>query len=591
MRPIRRSRWRRHVNAADMLRIERLLSVGRLVLALASLVAVYIDAPEPARFRAFCYSLLIAYTVIAAVVFALLHTRAVPVRSIVLWLHVLDIVWATALTIITTGPSSPFFVLFTFVVVSAAYRWGLNATIATALMTVGLLLVESAVFAGSRTLEIPLEINRLLIRCTYLLLVSVFVGVLAEREHRQRSESSMLAQVLADAQAPRGLASTLGGIAREVLDSFEMSTALVALRERVTGRTFLWHIRAPEGTDSYGADVSELPRESRDAYFFEVAEQADVCHVSRSGPDKRLRSLAVDDAGHRLKGFSVTIPDAFSSRHRWGSLLCAKVTAGDEWTGRLMLLDPLPHRLREPNLAFLRTICSHASPALYSVYLNRRLRARVGAIERARIARELHDGVIQSLFSMQLQLETARRRSESESHSWIPPTIDHLQEQLRQEMLNLRDLMRDLQPPDASSGRILELISERVEKFASETGVTARVISELGDVQLPSRLCQELLRIVQEALVNIRKHSGASNVVLWFEAREGFWRIVVDDDGQGFGFEGRLTLEDLEAQRRGPIVIRDRVKAMGGSLVIDSRQGQGSRLEVLIPQGETNMNR
>src|SRR4029453_7108523 len=106
--------------------------------------------------------------------------------------------------------------------------------------------------------------------------------------------------------------------------------------------------------------------------------------------------------------------------------------------------------------------------------------------------------------------------------------------------------------------------------------------------QLPSRLCQELLRIVQEALVNIRKHSGASNVVLWFEASEGFWRIVVDDDGQGFGFEGRLTLDDLEAQRRGPIVIRDRVKAMGGSLVIDSRQGQGSRLEVLVPQGEPN---
>jgi signal transduction histidine kinase len=574
-----------------MLRIERLLSVGRLVLALASLIAVYFDPTQPARFSALCYSLLVAYTAIAAAVFALLHMRAVAVRSVVLGLHVLDIVWATALTVFTTGPSSPFFVLFTFVVVSAAYRWGFNATIATALMTVGLLLVENAVVAGT-ALEMPLESNRLLTRCSYLLLVAVFVGVLAEREQRQRSESSILGRVLAAAaQAPRGLASTLGGIAREVLSAFGMSTALVALRQAVTGRTFLWHIRAPEGSDQYGADVSELPRDSRDAYFFDVPEQADVWHVSRSTPDQPLRSLAIDDAGRRVKGFGVTIPDAFSSRHRWGSLLCARVAAGDEWTGRLMLFDPFPHRLREPHLAFLHTICSHAGPALYSVYLISRLRARVGAVERARIARELHDGVIQSMFSMQLQLETVRRRSESESHSWIPQTIDHLQEQLRQEMLNLRDLMHDLQPPDASSGRIIELITERVEKFATDTDITARVICELEDVRLPSRLCQELLRIVQEALVNIRKHSGASNVVLWFEASEGFWRIVVDDDGQGFGFEGRLTLDDLEAQRRGPIVIRDRVKALGGSLVIDSRQGQGSRLEVLIPQGETNMNR
>jgi signal transduction histidine kinase len=585
---MRRSLGHRCADAADRLRTERLLSVGRLVLALASLIAVYIDPTEPTRFRALCYSLLVVYAAVAAAVFALLHMRAAAVRSLVLGLHVLDVVWATALTIFTTGPSSPFFVLFTFVVVSAAYRWGLNATIATALMTAGLLLVEGAVFAGSRTLEIALETNRLLIRCSYLLLVSVFVGVLAEREQRQRSESSILARVLAAAQAPRGLASTLGGIAREVLSAFGMSTALVVLREAVTGRTFLWHIRAPEGSDQYGADVSELPRGSRDAYFFDVPEQADVWHVSRSGPDKPLRSLAIDDAARRVKGFAVTIPDAFSNRHRWNSLLFAKVAAGDEWTGRLMLFDPFPHRLREPHLAFLHTICSHASPALYSVYLNHRLRARVGAIERARIARELHDGVIQSMFSMQLQLETARRRSESESHSWVPQTIDRLQGQLRQEMLNLRDLMRDLQPPDASSGRIVELISERVEKFETETGITARVICELEDVQLPSRLCQELLRIVQEALVNIRKHSGASNVVLWFEAREGFWRIVVDDDGQGFGFKGRLTLEDLETQRRGPIVIRDRVKAMGGNLVIDSRPGHGSRLEVMLPQGEPN---
>jgi signal transduction histidine kinase len=62
------------------------------------------------------------------------------------------------------------------------------------------------------------------------------------------------------------------------------------------------------------------------------------------------------------------------------------------------------------------------------------------------------------------------------------------------------------------------------------------------------------------------------------------WKLVIDDDGHGFPFAGRFTLTELDEYRRGPTVIKERVRAIGGDLVIESTPGHGSRLEITIPQ-------
>jgi signal transduction histidine kinase len=105
----------------------------------------------------------------------------------------------------------------------------------------------------------------------------------------------------------------------------------------------------------------------------------------------------------------------------------------------------------------------------------------------------------------------------------------------------------------------------------------------LEDVRLPPPVCSEVGRIVQEALVNVRRHSGAHNVVVRFESAEGGWKLVVDDDGRGFDFSGRLTHAELDAARKGPLVIKERVRTIGGELTVDSLPGRGARLEITLP--------
>ena len=88
---------------------------------------------------------------------------------------------------------------------------------------------------------------------------------------------------------------------------------------------------------------------------------------------------------------------------------------------------------------------------------------------------------------------------------------------------------------------------------------------------------------MQEALANVRKHSGATSVVVRLERSGGNWKLVVDDNGCGLDFEGYLTPEEVDAQRKGPVIIKERARAIGGSLALRSQPGFGTQLEVTIP--------
>src|SRR3989442_1019323 len=98
-----------------------------------------------------------------------------------------------------------------------------------------------------------------------------------------------------------------------------------------------------------------------------------------------------------------------------------------------------------------------------------------------------------------------------------------------------------------------------------------------------SRACREVAQILHEALVNVRRHSGARNVFVRLTAVNGNCRLSIDDDGCGFPFAGRFSQADLEATRKGPLVIKERVRLLGGELTIESDPGRGSRLEIAVP--------
>jgi len=129
------------------------------------------------------------------------------------------------------------------------------------------------------------------------------------------------------------------------------------------------------------------------------------------------------------------------------------------------------------------------------------------------------------------------------------------------------------------------VVVDTVERFQRETGISARFLSDIEKLQMPEKVCREMLRIVQEGLVNVRKHSGAKHALVRLSSTSSQWSLTLEDDGKGFPFSGRLTEQQLDELGKGPVIIRERVGLIAGALTVESNPGLGTRLEIKVPRG------
>jgi len=237
----------------------------------------------------------------------------------------------------------------------------------------------------------------------------------------------------------------------------------------------------------------------------------------------------------------------------------------------------------EPKHLFMRSVYLLVMGWLlgYLAEQQKQLRAEV---ERASLARELHDGALQTLFSVEMQLGVLRRQMASQAVVVAQEELGRIQDLLLEEARKLRELMQQMKPPDVDAKNLRAHLMELVERFQRETGIAARFVCESAVVALRPRVCNAVARIVQEGLVNVRKHSGASHVLVQVDRGNGHWRLTIDDDGRGFPFSGCFSQTDLEANGKGPLVIRECVRLIDAQLRLDSIPGRGSRLEITIQQ-------
>jgi signal transduction histidine kinase len=162
--------------------------------------------------------------------------------------------------------------------------------------------------------------------------------------------------------------------------------------------------------------------------------------------------------------------------------------------------------------------------------------------------------------------------------------VERVQQMLRTEIKGVRNLMNELRQPRLEPSELVNFMSEQVDKFGRETGISSKFVAETDHVPLPPEVCREIVQILQEALMNVRKHSGAKHLLVRLSAPEDDLNLAIIDDGCGFDFEGRLSHSQLDEKKLGPFVIKERVRLIRGELEIESLPGHGARLDVRLPK-------
>jgi signal transduction histidine kinase len=567
------------------------LATARVSLTIAALVTLWMEPARGVVYSRGLFWLLTVYLVHGVVVMLLVRFRHQSTRSFRLVVHGGDIVWPVLMTVFTTAQRGPFFLFFVFVMAAAAYRWGLWETVGTAVAAVVLLwteaiavrpAIEQAANGYLGAMHMPqlgmrqLDSQQLFLTSVYLMVLGLLLGYMAENQKKLRAERAVITRVLGSTRVEAGMTATLQEILGEILNIYGARRVVSASQEVNSYRVFLAEVnRNAEGPATLR--WREASPEYQAAYLFN--SPADALYGERT--TNGYNTVLLDHAGMRIRDVDTAFLANLGKVETFQSIASVAFVFGREWAGRVFLFDPEVIGDREEELRFLQEFSQQVGPAIYNVYLIRRLRERAGAVERARFARELHDGAIQSLIAVEMQLDVVRRQSGQAPV--VSSELHRIQKLLREEVLKLRELMQEMKSFEVDAERLPGFLADTVERFRRETGISAEFISELQDVELPQKVCREIARIVQESLVNVRKHSGAHHVLVRLAKRSGALQLTVEDDGKGFPFSGKLTHSELEIAGKGPMTIRERVRLLEGELTVESTPGHGARLEVRIP--------
>ena len=576
------------LHSEDSTRVEESLAVARAFIVCAALIAIYVDPTEPSRFAALGYSLLILNVVYSIALLAYLRSVSEVSARLQVYIHAVDVFWAALLSFFSLGPGSVFFVFFILALMGAAYRWYFRETIMTICVLLALLMVEAFLMSHVRVFlggSESVELNRLIVRSAYLIGVGVLVGFLGQKEKLQRAQVTAGSRIISAIQGASGLHGAVRASLESLLDIYGARSAALAIHYWREEQVMVWQgLALPSGVEvnEFQGDSSWIP-----VFFFDAPSSAWCASLDRDR--KNFAASCLGPGRRRVRPVDLPLPKKLMSLESSASACGASIRLGEEQRCRVYLFDPPDSLPLLDTLQSLEFFAEQIGPAIYTMLLLDVLQSRAGAIERARLARELHDGVIQSLVGAEMQVEAWRRHKQYQgplisaaSKSSIPSIedLERLQHLLHSEVVSLRELMQQMRAAEVNPEELLDVLAVRVDRFRRDTGISARFVSDLEEVSLSRDTCQEIVRIVQEALVNVRKHSEARHAVVRFERKNGQWKLTIDDDGRGFPFSGRRSLNELDQSFEGPEIVKERVHAIGGDLLIDSTPGRGSHLEI-----------
>lgn len=541
----------------------RVIAVSRALLAILFSLAIWIE-PTVGRFPDRAAPLLL-------IVFALTSLAIIALTWNNWWLearlaapaHVFDLVVFTVLIGLTAGYASPFFGIYIFLVLSAAMRWGWRAAIGTILLILLLFFAAGMVAAHSHGV-LGFEAERFVIRGTNLLVVSLMIIWFGINQFGQRVGARADPVFL-------GLAETSEPPVRRSLE--RIAAALGAGR-----LVFAWS-EAEEpwlNVATLSRGVFEEERLGPEAFPALIA--SDLADRPFLFDARRQRMLSVED-GRRVLQRRDAVDANFAARFAVAEGVVLPVRAAD-YEGHVIALA-IPG-LCSDDLAIAAALGEEVSASFERTALFAANQEAAASRARLHLARDLHDGVVQFQAGMALKLKGIRLAAEQGAP--VADELESLQQQLAQEQRDLRMVIGVLrQRADAGDGVDLgQRMASLCRRLERQWGVQCESATEPAAIAVRAGLQHDLDQLIREAVANAVRHGVARHIAVRASLADDRLRLDVEDDGKGFPVHGDYDDADLTARGIGPRSLRERVHALGGTLML-ATGATGSRLAIALP--------
>ena len=553
-------------NQTDRNHFERQILFARPIFVLLALLAA-LERPASGQERR-SVSFLIAYLVVSLVIVQI--ERRLRRRS---WhLPLACDLLALGYFMFISPSTVPVWFPYMFICYAAGIRWGFDLTLPLA-GALSLTLVLLTAVKG--------EIHWMRVVAWLGLTAATLAGgaglaFLGDRNKRFAGQIEFFSRINATMQVDQGLAESLRLFLQELSLTFDAEEALLLYRDADLERIFLWRMKAGENDRLI---PESLPLSRTDGFLLDDMD-ATLCWNSLVGPGAGFGWDRRD--GRTIKNLP-RLPGPVLQEFKICSLLTVSFDQSGQPSGRIFLLNGRKP-FQKQDLAWLESIAERIGPALENIFLLRHLRARAIETERSRIARDLHDGILQTLLSIEIQLDVLRRRVPATPEQ-ASSALANLQQTVKNEAADLRQTVTDLRPLRVQSADLVDLMRGFAERYRNESTIALDLLIDSTQLRAPDRVCREIFQIYREALNNIKKHAKASHVVVKLSQDDSRLVLVVDDNGEGFSFAGRFTVDELDRLRLGPISIKERSRTVGGVLTVESNPGHGARLTIEVPLG------
>jgi PAS domain S-box-containing protein len=260
------------------------------------------------------------------------------------------------------------------------------------------------------------------------------------------------------------------------------------------------------------------------------------------------------------------------------SCLAVPMVLNDRITGILSLAHHQPDFYRPQHARLASAIAAHAAVAIENATLYERAQDLAALEERQRLARELHDSVTQSLFSISM-ISGALPRLLQRDRAQAQERVERLNELAQGALAEMRALIFELRPESLEREGLVAALQKQAAALRARHSLTVDV-AECEEPEVPLEVKEALYRIAQEALNNTIKHAHASRLELRLARDDTGVSVEVRDDGVGFvtsaAFPGHLGQQSM----------RERAARLGGRVDVTSAPGEGTCVRAYIPLGE-----